>query len=265
MGIDAPRRLPILAIGNVFSRPTCQDASRPVSGQGLMIMFAAIIVGAHLVLAVADRPPVMNFEQACRDETARNVRTGDKFETCVADEKRARDQVTAEWSLFDAGGRARCAREATSGQSASYLELLVCLELDQADRDVRRQDITLGTTTTEPDRPARAREEATDPNRGRLAPNQPAPAQLAPSQSAPSQSAPSQAAPVAPPSRPAAPGSAQPPPARSAAAAPAAPPQAAPVPASPPPPAAEAQPPSQGELLRQSVCRSPWGYVLPGC
>jgi hypothetical protein len=173
------------------------------------------------------------------------VRMGDKFELCVADEKRARDQLTAQWSSFDPGARTRCAREAMSGQAASYLELLVCLELDQADRDLHGSDSTLGITSPEPGLSAGEGDVATDPSRSRPAP--------------------SRAAPVAAPSRPASSGSVPQPLPRSAAAAPTAAPPAAPVPISPSPPTTEAQPPSQAELLRQSLCRSPWGYVLPGC
>jgi hypothetical protein len=205
-----------------------------------MIMIPAIIVAGHLAVAVADRPPVVNFEQTCREEA---IRTNDKFEICVADEKRARDQLARQWSSFDPGARARCARTSTSGRAESYLELLVCLELDQADREVHGQGTT-GLNIMEPER--RERDEARDPG-------------------------PSRPAPVAAPSRPAPiPRSPQQPVARSAAAPPAvAPPAAAPpaepLPISPSPPVSEPQPTSQAEVLQQSICRSPLGYVLPGC
>ena len=207
-----------------------------------MIMIPAIIVAGHLAVAVADRPPVVNFEQTCREEAAR---TNDKFEICVADEKRARDQLARQWSSFDPGARTRCARTSTSGRAESYLELLVCLELDQADREVHGQGTT-GLNIMEPERPVRERDEAPDSSQSRSAP-------------------------VAAPSRPAPiPRSPQQPVARSAAAPPAAPPPVAPppaepVPISPSPPLSEPQPTSQAEVLQQSICRSPLGYVLPGC
>ena len=202
-----------------------------------MIMIPAIIVAGHLTVAVADRPPVVNFEQTCREEA---IRTNDKFEICVADEKRARDQLARQWSSFDPGARARCARTSTSGRAESYLELLVCLELDQADREVHGQGTT-GLNIMEPERPARERDEARDPGQSRPAP-------------------------VAAPSRPAPiPRSPQQPAARPAAAPPVAAPPAEPPPISPSPPVSEPQPTSQAEVLQQSICRSPLGYVLPGC
>ena len=175
------------------------------------------------------------------------MRTNDKFEVCIAEEKHARDQLAGQWNSFDPAARTRCARTATSGPAASYIELLVCLELDQADREVHGQGNTTGIIITEPGRPGGELGEAS---------NQ--------SQSRPDPIAPSRPAPVAAPSRPAPiPRSPQQPVA--AVAPPAVPPPAAPLPISPSPPMSAPQPPSQAELLQQSLCRSPLGYVLPGC
>jgi len=211
-------------------------------------MIPAIIVAGHLAVAVADRPPVVNFEQTCREEAAR---TNDKFEICVADEKRARDQLARQWSSFDPGARTRCARTSTSGRAESYLELLVCLELDQADREVHGQGTT-GLNIMEPERPARERDEARA-----AAPSRPAPIPRSPQQPV----ARSAAAPPAVAARAAAPPAAGPP----SVAPPAASPPAEPLPLAPSPPMSEPQPTSQAEVLQQSICRSPLGYVLPGC
>ena len=222
-----------------------------------MIMIPAIIVAGHLTVAVADRPPVVNFEQTCREEAAR---TNDKFEICVADEKRARDQLARQWSSFDPGARTRCARTSTSGRAESYLELLVCLELDQADREVHGQGTT-GLNIMEPERPVRERDEAPDSSQSRsapvAAPSRPAPIPRSPQQPV----ARSAAAPPAVAARAAAPPAAGPP----SVAPPAASPPAEPLPLAPSPPMSEPQPTSQAEVLQQSICRSPLGYVLPGC
>jgi hypothetical protein len=226
------------------------------SAAGADIMIPAIIVGGHLAVAVADRPPVLNFEQICREETTSDVRTNDKFEVCIADEKRARDQLAAQWSSFDPAARTSCARastsgHATSGHAASYLELLVCLELDQADREVHGQGSTTGITITEPGRAVGERDEATDPSQSRparvAAPSRPAPISQSVQQPVARSAVGPPAAPVP------------------AASVPAAPPPAAPLPISPSPPMSEPQPTSQAEVLQQSLCRSPLGYVLPGC
>jgi hypothetical protein len=229
---DERKRPLILPIGMLFPGLCAKMPCGLCSAAGADIMIPAIIVGSHLAVAVADRPPVMNFEQTCREETTGEMRTNDKFEVCIADEKRARDQLAAQWSSFDPAARTGCVRASTSGHAASYLELLVCLELDQADREVHGQGSTTGITITEPGRPVGERDEATDSNQSRPAPI----------------------------SR-----SLQQPVARSAVSPPAAPPPAAPLPISPSPPMSEPQPTSQAEVLQQSLCRSPLGYVLPGC
>jgi hypothetical protein len=238
---DERKRPLIRPIGMHFRGLCAKMPCGLCSAGGLMIMIPAIILGGHLAVAVADRPPVVNFEQICREETTGQMGLNDKFEVCIADEKRARDQLTAQWSSFDPAARTRCARTSTSGHAASYLELLVCLELDQADREVHGQSSTTGITTAEPGRPVRERDEATDSSQSRPGP-------------------------IAAPSRPAPiPRSLQQPVARSAVAPPAAPPPAAPLPISPSPPTSEPRPTSQAEVLQQSLCRSPLGYVLPGC
>jgi hypothetical protein len=185
------------------------------------------------------------------------MRTNDTFEVCMASEKRARDQLVAQWSSFNPAARTSCTRTSTSGHAASYLELLVCLELDQADREVHGQGSTAGITITQPGRPVGERDEATD-----SIPSRPGPI-----------AAPSRPGPVAAPSQPAPiPRSPQQPVARSAVAppavaAPAAPPPGEPLQISPSPsPLMSApQPASQAEVLQQSLCRSPLGYVLPSC
>jgi hypothetical protein len=219
-----------------------------------------------LTVAVADRLPAVNFEQTCREATSGQNRTNDRLEDCVAAEKHARDQLAAQWNSFDAGARTRCASTSTSGHAPSYIELLVCLELEQADKEVRGAGSAAGATIMAPGRSVGDRDGATDPSQNRpgpvAAPSLPAPV-AAPSRPAPV-AAPSQPAPVAAPSRPAPiPRSSQQPVA--SAAAPAEPPRAGPLPISPSSPEPAPQPPSESERLHQSLCRSPLGYIVPSC
>ena len=240
-----------------------------------MIPIPAMILGGHLAIAVADRLPAVNFEQTCREATSGQNRTNDKFEDCVVAERHARDQLASQWGSFDPAARTRCASTSTSGHVASYIELLVCLELEQADREVRGAGRAAGTTIMAPSRSVGDRDEAIDSTQNRpgpvAAPSRPAPL-AAPSQpapvAAPSRPAPvaatSQPAPVAATSRPAPiPRSSQQPVAT--AAAPAEPARPAPLPISPSEPPPAPQPPSESERLHQSLCRSPLGYIVPSC
>jgi hypothetical protein len=202
-----------------------------------MILMPAVIVGGHLVVAVADRPPVVNFERTCRAATTGDLGMNDRFETCVADEKGARDQLVQQWASFDPGARARCARMSTAGQASSYIELLTCLEMDRSARSRPGHNGTTGIMFTAPERPVSERDAVTDPSQSRPAP-------IAQPRQQPIAAVP---APVVPPGPPTSP----PPPTL-----------LAPPPASPPlPPQAV----SQDEVLHQSLCRSPLGFILPNC
>jgi hypothetical protein len=211
----------------------CAKMSGNVRMGGVMILMPAIIVGGHLAIAVADRPPVVNFGQTCRATEAGGLRINDGFETCVADEKLARDQLARQWASFDPGARARCAGMSTTGHASSYVELLTCLEMDRSARKLPGHDGTTGIFITAPERPVNERDEATYPSQSR-----PQPIAQPPQQ------------PIAAVPAPAAPLSLQ------------QPPLSAPPPEPPPSPA---QAVSQDGVLHQSFCRSPLGFILPNC
>jgi hypothetical protein len=96
-----------------------------------MIPMSAMIFGGHLLIAVADRIPQVNFERTCREATSGELAASDRFSVCMDDERAARDELAKGWNGFDAEDRTRCARMSTTGQSASYIELLTCLDMAQ--------------------------------------------------------------------------------------------------------------------------------------
>jgi hypothetical protein len=104
-----------------------------------MIFMPAMIVTGQLVFAVADRIPQVNFERTCREATSGELAVTDRFSVCMQDESAARNELAKSWNGFDAEDRTRCARMATTGQSASYIELLTCLELGQSARKIHAE------------------------------------------------------------------------------------------------------------------------------
>jgi len=48
---------------------------------------------------------------------------------CFKTEKEAREQLTREWANFPAADRTQCTQTATMGGTASYVELITCLEM----------------------------------------------------------------------------------------------------------------------------------------
>jgi hypothetical protein len=93
------------------------------------------MVGGHLMIKVVDNVPALNFEPICREAATGNLGLEEKFETCSNDERAARDDLAKQWSEFNAVDRARCVRGSTTNGTASYVEVLTCLELD---RDARK-------------------------------------------------------------------------------------------------------------------------------
>ena len=125
-----------------------------------MIPFSALLAGGHLLIAVVDRMPELNFEPICRESAGQNRGGRDDRAICIQDEKAARDALARQWSEFDAGDRARCIRLSTSNGSASYVEVLTCLELDRDARKLHQKE-DAGIDLGEP--VPRAREKTSPP------------------------------------------------------------------------------------------------------
>jgi len=94
------------------------------------------MISGHLVIAVADRPPKLNFEPICRESESDRQ----KVSICLDDERAARDQLTAQWSEFNATDRTRCVRPSTINRSASYVEVLTCLEMERYARKLPKMN-----------------------------------------------------------------------------------------------------------------------------
>ncbi len=105
-----------------------------------MILPPAIILGAHLMMPVADSIPTLNVDQVCQGiaqqggVTFHDSATGEEKQNCLDSEKAIRDQLVKEWSSFAPADKTACTNESRTGGESSYTELLTCLEMA---RDVR--------------------------------------------------------------------------------------------------------------------------------
>jgi hypothetical protein len=126
-----------------------------------MILFPAMMVGGHLLIAVVDKVPELNFEPICREAAGGNLGLKDDTAICIGDERAARDALAKRWSEFESADRARCIRLSTMNRTASYVEVLTCLEMDR-DAKGLRQRADAGIVAPEPALP-HAREETSVP------------------------------------------------------------------------------------------------------
>jgi hypothetical protein len=105
-----------------------------------MILPSTLVLGAHLLMPVADSVPVLNVEPVCQGIAQQggvsfhDPAMAKEKQDCIQGEKEVRDELVKQWSSFSAADRASCENEATMGGDSSYTELLTCLEMA---RDVR--------------------------------------------------------------------------------------------------------------------------------
>jgi hypothetical protein len=105
-----------------------------------MILPPALVLGAQLLLPVADSVPVLNVDQVCQGIAAQggvsfhDTDVGDEKKNCIDSEKAVRDELVKQWSSFSSPDKTHCTNESEMGGESSYTELLTCLEMA---RDVR--------------------------------------------------------------------------------------------------------------------------------
>jgi len=93
--------------------------------------FLAIISAA----AAADVPK-LDVERMCRESAKADPTTNFDPKRCLDSENRTREELVGKWDSFPAGDRQQCTQLATLGGTASYVALIVCLEMN---RDARQE------------------------------------------------------------------------------------------------------------------------------
>jgi hypothetical protein len=89
------------------------------------------LLGAQLLTPVSDQVPTFNVEPSCKGAAAASVQMADaqSVSACMAEENQARQQLVPIWQSFPVAARTRCIAEASGAGLASYVELLVCLQI----------------------------------------------------------------------------------------------------------------------------------------
>ncbi len=102
-----------------------------------------LLLGSHIVL-VADPIPKLDTSLSCKSAGAAAVIGGQKGTrneaACEQDESDARATLEQEWSSYSQTEQARCTRTSTLGGSPSYVELLTCLEIAKAAKQLPAGD-----------------------------------------------------------------------------------------------------------------------------
>ena len=96
-----------------------------------MIPITALIVGSSLIAVAAETVPTLKVEPSCRAAGIDGMITGRTSESCLNDEKSAREDLTKAWSSFSADDKNHCLSMVSTGGGPSYVELLSCLEMSR--------------------------------------------------------------------------------------------------------------------------------------
>ena len=88
-----------------------------------------VLLGAQLLIPASDQVPSLGVAASCKAVTAMGIVDSQSYEACMKDENSARVQLVQSWQSFSAPHRVQCTSEASMGGTASYVDLLVCLQL----------------------------------------------------------------------------------------------------------------------------------------
>jgi hypothetical protein len=134
------------AVGPAIVRnPTPAGALEPQPPTEKMMpaLLPALLLGSQ-VLLVADSVPRLDIVHSCRSAGASSVmgaQSGTRnASACEQDENDARGKLQQDWGIYSGDERDRCTRLTTLGGSPSYVELLTCLEMAKAAKQLPAAD-----------------------------------------------------------------------------------------------------------------------------
>jgi hypothetical protein len=96
----------------------------------MLLHLPIAIIATLLPITISDTVPKLDITKQCRLESD----SSNAVDRCARDEADARQQLETEWPKFVRADKSACFGEATIGGLASYVDLLVCLEMG---RDAR--------------------------------------------------------------------------------------------------------------------------------
>jgi hypothetical protein len=120
-------------------------------------MLAAVAFAAMIPAAQAADVPKLDVDRMCRDSAAADAGINFDVQRCLDSENRARGELAQQWSTVLAADRMQCTQTASMGGTASYVELITCLEMN---RDARQAQAGMATApsalrTKQPPAPAK--------------------------------------------------------------------------------------------------------------
>lgn len=110
----------------------------------MFVPLSAVLLSAQLMVPVADSVPEFDVTPSCRGASRAAIGNRDA-ESCLQQERNAREELRREWSQFPARDRTTCQHSTDMGGIPSYVEMLTCLEIARDVRDLRNSTTGSGT------------------------------------------------------------------------------------------------------------------------
>jgi hypothetical protein len=94
----------------------------------------SILLGSRMIVAIADQAPEYDVAPSCRSLAMLSY----SVETCMNDEKTAREKLMSRWTQFERSDKDTC-EATTRAAGPSYVTLLNCLEIaEEVERPSRK-------------------------------------------------------------------------------------------------------------------------------
>jgi len=105
----------------------------------LKIMIPAMF-SASFAIPIADGIPTLSYEAGCHEAARQDPLKQITAESCMAQERSAREELVKDWASFTAVDRTHCGSLVNIGGTPSYVELLVCMQMSRDTRQMRREN-----------------------------------------------------------------------------------------------------------------------------
>jgi hypothetical protein len=94
----------------------------------ILLCVALSATTATSSIAAPVGPPKLNVGRSCEAAAQGAIVAGRNKEACMADERTSQEQIIKDWSKYASADKTDCVGMNRTGGSASYVELLTCLE-----------------------------------------------------------------------------------------------------------------------------------------
>ena len=120
---------------NCYACATCPDLA--VGADVLFYMeqqmhlHSGLLFGSLFIVPIADDVPTFDVAASCRAAVTASAGIVDSqsYASCMKEENDTREQLRQSWQSFSASNRQNCTAEASSAGTASYVDLIVCLQI----------------------------------------------------------------------------------------------------------------------------------------